>query len=296
MESRVEQAVERFKKGCNCAQAVFVTYADRFGLDEGMAMKLSSPFGGGLAGMRHVCGTVSGMSMLAGLHNGAVSEGKEARNANYDTVKMMAEAFRANTVPSGAVSCWDSNPACPKDSGKNPVRNMCVPVLHWSRNTCSADLSVTESAVAEGYGTGYLFFRGELRIGFCTIFAPEIAREMNWKQFIVLLTAILFNAFAYCFASRSPIAFGSETAEHSGLVLTVDCDGGDTACEQGSFGLSNGFSCAYSVLNIKDFHKFISFQPAAESAVVGELRFYESVFNGSVRSGGSLSELRRLNL
>lgn len=62
MESRVEQAVERFKKGCNCAQAVFVTYADRFGLDEGTAMKLSSPFGGGLAGMRHVCGTVSGMS------------------------------------------------------------------------------------------------------------------------------------------------------------------------------------------------------------------------------------------
>ena len=119
---------------------------------------------------------------------------------------------------------------------------------------------------------------------------------MNWKQFIVLLTAIHFNAFAYCFASRSPIAFGSETAEHPGLVLTVDCDGGDTACEQGSFGLSNGFSCAYSVLNIKDFHKFISFQPAAESAVVGELRFYESVFNGSVRSGGSLSELRRLNL
>ncbi len=156
--------------------------------------------------------------------------------------------------------------------------------------------AASESAVAEGYGTGYLFFRGELRIGFCTIFAPEIAREMNWKQFIVLLTAILFNAFAYCFASRSPIAFGSETAEHPGLVLTVDCDGGDTACEQGSFGLSNGFSCAYSVLNIKDFHKFISFQPAAESAVVGELRFYESVFNGSVRSGGSLSELRRLNL
>ena len=70
MESRVEQAVERFKKGCNCAQAVFVTYADRFGLDEGTAMKLSSPFGGGLAGMRHVCGTVSGMSMLAGLHIG----------------------------------------------------------------------------------------------------------------------------------------------------------------------------------------------------------------------------------
>lgn len=142
----------------------------------------------------------------------------------------------------------------------------------------------------------FIFSGSEPRIGFCTIFAPEIARKMNWKQFIVLLTAILFNAFAYCSVSRSPIALGSGTAEHSGLVLTADCDGGDTACEQGSFGLPNGFSCAYSILNIKDFHKFISFQPAAESAVVGELRFYESVFNGSVRSGGSLSELRRLNL
>ena len=38
MESRVEQAVERFKKGCNCAQAVFVTYADRFGLDDTVKM------------------------------------------------------------------------------------------------------------------------------------------------------------------------------------------------------------------------------------------------------------------
>lgn len=120
MESRVEQAVERFKKGCNCAQAVFVTYADRFGLDEGTAMKLSSPFGGGLAGMRHVCGTVSGMSMLAGLHNGAVSEGKEAQNANYDTVKMMAEAFKAEH---GSIRCGQLlglEPGLPEGFRKKP--------------------------------------------------------------------------------------------------------------------------------------------------------------------------------
>ena len=107
MESRVEQAVERFKKGCNCAQAVFVTYADRFGLDEGTAMKLSSPFGGGLTGMRHVCGTVSGMSM-------------QARNANYDTVKMMAEAFRAEH---GSIRCGQLlglEPGLPEGFRKKP--------------------------------------------------------------------------------------------------------------------------------------------------------------------------------
>ncbi len=99
---------------------MFVTYADRFGLDEGTAMKLSSPFGGGLAGMRHVCGTVSGMSMLAGLHNGAVSEGKEARNANYDTVKMMAEAFRAEH---GSIRCGQLlglEPGLPEGFRKKP--------------------------------------------------------------------------------------------------------------------------------------------------------------------------------
>lgn len=70
--------------------------------------------------MRHVCGTVSGMSMLAGLHNGAVSEGKEARNANYDTVKMMAEAFKAEH---GSIRCGQLlglEPGLPEGFRKKP--------------------------------------------------------------------------------------------------------------------------------------------------------------------------------
>ena len=64
--------------------------------------------------------TVSGMSMLAGLHNGAVSEGKEARNANYDTVKMMAEAFRAEH---GSIRCGQLlglEPGLPEGFRKKP--------------------------------------------------------------------------------------------------------------------------------------------------------------------------------
>ena len=40
MESRVEEVVRTFESGYTCAQAVFVTYADLFGLDRETALRL----------------------------------------------------------------------------------------------------------------------------------------------------------------------------------------------------------------------------------------------------------------
>ena len=51
-----EIAKENFKSGYNCAQSVFMTYADKFGINKDMALKLSSSFGGGMGRMREVCG------------------------------------------------------------------------------------------------------------------------------------------------------------------------------------------------------------------------------------------------
>lgn len=70
MNSRVEDAVRTFEEGYNCAQSVFVTYADLFGMEREMALKLASPMGAGIGRMRQVCGTVSAMAMLAGLKIG----------------------------------------------------------------------------------------------------------------------------------------------------------------------------------------------------------------------------------
>ena len=96
MESRVEKAVELHKSGCNCAQAVFVSYADIFGISREQAMQLTTPFGGGLAGMRYMCGTVNAMAMIAGLHGGVTSPDDKARKKdNVDMVRMMADEFRA---------------------------------------------------------------------------------------------------------------------------------------------------------------------------------------------------------
>lgn len=103
MEGREEKAVELFNSGYNCAQSVFGAYADVLGLDPDMAFSISSPLGGGLAGMRHVCGTVCAMSMAAGLKNGNIDpKDKEKKKAATERVKMLAEEF---TKENGSIIC-----------------------------------------------------------------------------------------------------------------------------------------------------------------------------------------------
>lgn len=95
MKSRVEDAVAMFESGYACAQSVFVTYADLFGLDRETALKLSGPLSAGVGRMREVCGTVSAMAMLAGLKKGFTDPKQEAeKTQTYETVRHMSDAFR----------------------------------------------------------------------------------------------------------------------------------------------------------------------------------------------------------
>ena len=67
MENRVQVAVNTFKEGFNCAQAVFSAYCDLFGIDRETALRLSSGFGAGMGRKQEVCGALSGAIMLIGL-------------------------------------------------------------------------------------------------------------------------------------------------------------------------------------------------------------------------------------
>ena len=69
-----EKAVRLFAEGLNCAQAIFTAFADVTGMDEELAKRLSSSFGGGMGRMREVCGTCSGMFMVAGILYGQGTE------------------------------------------------------------------------------------------------------------------------------------------------------------------------------------------------------------------------------
>lgn len=95
VKERAQRADEYFKAGYNCAQAVVMAYNDIMGMDLEMVAKLAAPFGGGMGRMREVCGTVSGMTMLAGyIQPSADPKNLEERKNNYALVQHFAEQFR----------------------------------------------------------------------------------------------------------------------------------------------------------------------------------------------------------
>ena len=104
IEERVEKARRLFKEGgYNCCQAVVLAYNDVFGIDDTMAAALSSGFGGGMGRMREVCGSVSGLVLLAGLLKPACDPSdKAARTGNYALVQEVAGEFKAMN---GSIIC-----------------------------------------------------------------------------------------------------------------------------------------------------------------------------------------------
>ena len=78
MTNSVQTAQDRFAQGFNCSQAVFSAYATQLGIDDETALKLASPFGGGVARQGEVCGAVTGALMALSLGRGnATLENKE---------------------------------------------------------------------------------------------------------------------------------------------------------------------------------------------------------------------------
>ena len=80
------RAKENFQSGYSCAQAVFLACTENMGLDTETRARLASSFGGGMGGMRQVCGAVSGMLMALGLHQGYTDpKDKAGKAAQYES-------------------------------------------------------------------------------------------------------------------------------------------------------------------------------------------------------------------
>ncbi|MBO5975109.1 MAG: C_GCAxxG_C_C family protein [Paludibacteraceae bacterium] len=103
VEMRSEKAVEYFKEGYNCAQSVYMAYADIFGLDTELAAKIIAPLGGGMGRLREVCGAVSGMFLVAGLHLPTNDpKNRDMKIRNYAAVQYLANEFAQQN---GSIVC-----------------------------------------------------------------------------------------------------------------------------------------------------------------------------------------------
>lgn len=100
-----DKAVSYFKTGYNCAQSVFLAFAEDFGFDKEKALKLSSSFGGGMGRLREVCGAVSAMFAIAGLKYGYTEpDNDEIKAAHYALIQSLADKFKSEH---GTIICRD---------------------------------------------------------------------------------------------------------------------------------------------------------------------------------------------
>ena len=152
IEERVEKAKRLFKEGgYNCCQAVVLAYNDLLGLDDEIAAAISSGFGGGMGRMREVCGSVSGMTILAGLMRPASDPTvKDWRTANYALVQEMAGEFKAingsivckellGLVPMG--SCSPAPKEYPEPSDRTPE--------YYKKRPCEELVGISARIVGE---------------------------------------------------------------------------------------------------------------------------------------------------
>ena len=100
---RAVKAMELHKAGYNCAQAVYLAFLDKYGIDETTAALIAGPMGGGVGGQREVCGAVSGMALALGMLYGYSDPAdKETKMALYGHVQECSARFKAVT---GSIIC-----------------------------------------------------------------------------------------------------------------------------------------------------------------------------------------------
>ena len=101
--TRREIAMENFKKGYNCSQSIILAFEDMLPIERATLSKMASSFGGGMGRLREVCGSVSGMFVIAGLLYGY--DGPETGQAKADHYARIQELARRFTEKHGTIVC-----------------------------------------------------------------------------------------------------------------------------------------------------------------------------------------------
>ncbi len=101
--TRKEIAMNSFLEGYNCAQCMIVAFQDLLTVDLETALKLSSPFGGGMGRLREVCGSVTGMFMILGHIYGY--DKPEDLNGKKDLYAHVQEVAHRYEAENGSIIC-----------------------------------------------------------------------------------------------------------------------------------------------------------------------------------------------
>lgn len=82
-----------FQNGFNCAQSVFASLAKMSGLESELALKIATPFGGGVSHTGGICGAITGALMGLGAYFGNDVPNREIKQKNYEIGKQFIDTF-----------------------------------------------------------------------------------------------------------------------------------------------------------------------------------------------------------
>lgn len=98
-----EKAVDYFCQGYNCAQSTAAAFAEYLNLDKDEVLNMLAGFGGGVGGMREMCGAVAGMVFTLSYANGTYDpKNNAAKTALYTQVRESVKDF---TEKFGTTNC-----------------------------------------------------------------------------------------------------------------------------------------------------------------------------------------------
>lgn len=101
--NRTQKALNYYSNGYNCAQSVVVSFTDLLKIDEEVALKMSSGFGGGMGRMQETCGAVTGAFMVIGYLRGKYQQGDD--EAKELTNRLIQEFSRRFVEANGTINC-----------------------------------------------------------------------------------------------------------------------------------------------------------------------------------------------
>ena len=88
-------ADELHARGYSCSQSVLAAFSDVTNIDQALLLKISSGLGGGVAGMREVCGAVTGAIIAMSFLYAEGAPDKAVRNQrDYPPLQEIANRFR----------------------------------------------------------------------------------------------------------------------------------------------------------------------------------------------------------
>lgn len=139
-----DKALQWFNGGFNCAQSVFAAFAPACGVSVDDALRIATPFGGGIGRQQLVCGAVTGGLMALGTRFGKASEDDDEQKQN--TYALTREFCAEFTRRHGALQCHELLLGLDMN---DPAQNARIKELGLTQSHCNRYVAEAAEMAAE---------------------------------------------------------------------------------------------------------------------------------------------------